>query len=286
MQNKIDYKNIKKIGIAARPNSNLDKEILTLKEILEKKGVELLLYKESSKTVNLLKYDLDKLFELSDFVISLGGDGTLISLCRKACEHNKAVLGIHAGHLGFLTDFKVDEAEVFFEAFFRGEFRVENPFLLSIILEANDGQITQKFAFNDVVISKDRKTSMAHIEVFRKAKKFNEYFGDGLIVATPAGSTAYNLSANGPIVYTLAQAFILTPVCSHSLTQRPIVLPKGFELEIGAKDCIFSIDGQENYKMNDFKSVKVGLSDRSVALIHPKNRDYFQILKEKLNWGN
>lgn len=114
MQNKIDYKNIKKIGLAARPNSNLDKEILILKEILEKKGVELLLYKESSEIVKLPKYDLDTLFELSDFVISLGGDGTLISLCRKACEYNKAVLGIHAGHLGFLTDFKVDEAEVFF----------------------------------------------------------------------------------------------------------------------------------------------------------------------------
>ncbi len=137
-----------------------------------------------------------------------------------------------------------------------------------------------------MVISKNNQASMAHIEVFRKEKKFNEYFGDGLIVATPAGSTAYNLSANGPIVYTLAQAFILTPVCSHSLTQRPIVLPKGFEIEIMAKDCMLCIDGQENYKMNDFKSIKVGLSDKNVALIHPKNRDYFQILKEKLHWGN
>ncbi|ECP1103707.1 NAD(+) kinase, partial [Campylobacter jejuni] len=221
-----------------------------------------------------------------DFVISLGGDGTLISLCRKACEYDKAVLGIHAGHLGFLTDFKVDEAENFFQAFFQGEFRIEKPYLLSIFLEDRQGKILEKLAFNDVVISKNNQASMAHIEVFRKEKKFNEYFGDGLIVATPAGSTAYNLSANGPIVYTLAQAFILTPVCSHSLTQRPIVLPKGFEIEIMAKDCMLCIDGQENYKMNDFKSIKVGLSDKNVALIHPKNRDYFQILKEKLHWGN
>lgn len=116
MQNKIDYKNIKKIGLAARPNSNLDKEILILKEILEKRCGAFALY-ESSEIVKLPKYDLDTLFELSDFVISLGGDGTLISLCRKACEYNKAVLGIHAGHLGFLTDFKVDEAEVFLKLF-------------------------------------------------------------------------------------------------------------------------------------------------------------------------
>ncbi|BEK05207.1 TPA_asm: NAD(+) kinase [Campylobacter jejuni] len=286
MQNKIDHKNIKTIGLVARPNVSLDKEILKLQSILSIYKVELVLFKESSEILDLPKYGLDDLFKISDFVISLGGDGTLISLCRKACEYDKAVLGIHAGHLGFLTDFKVDEAENFFQAFFQGEFRIEKPYLLSVFLEDKQGKILEKLAFNDVVISKNNQASMAHIEVFRKEKKFNEYFGDGLIVATPAGSTAYNLSANGPIVYTLAQAFILTPVCSHSLTQRPIVLPKGFEIEIMAKDCILCIDGQENYKMNDFKSIKVGLSDKNVALIHPKNRDYFQILKEKLHWGN
>ncbi|EFC33099.1 ATP-NAD kinase, putative [Campylobacter jejuni subsp. jejuni 414] len=285
MQNKIDYKNVKKIGLVTRPNVSLDKEILKLQSILFIYKVELVLFKESSKILDLPKYELDDLFKISDFVISLGGDGTLISLCRKACEYDKAVLGIHAGHLGFLTDFKVDEAENFFQAFFQGEFRIEKPYLLSVFLEDKQGKILEKLAFNDVVISKDNKVSMAHIEVFRKEKKFNEYFGDGLIVATPAGSTAYNLSANGPIVYTLAQAFILTPVCSHSLTQRPIVLPKGFEIEIMAKDCMLCIDGQENYKMNDFKSIKVGLSDKNVALIHPKNRDYFQILKEKIALG-
>ncbi|EAL4552658.1 NAD(+) kinase, partial [Campylobacter jejuni] len=252
MQNKIDHKNIKTIGLVTRPNVSLDKEILKLQSILSIYKVELVLFKESSEILDLPKYGLDDLFKISDFVISLGGDGTLISLCRKACEYDKAVLGIHAGHLGFLTDFKVDEAENFFQAFFQGEFRIEKPYLLSVFLEDKQGKILEKLAFNDVVISKNNQASMAHIEVFRKEKKFNEYFGDGLIVATPAGSTAYNLSANGPIVYTLAQAFILTPVCSHSLTQRPIVLPKGFEIEIMAKDCILCIDGQENYKMNDF----------------------------------
>ncbi|AXP08758.1 NAD(+) kinase [Campylobacter hepaticus] len=286
MQNKIDYKNIKKIGLVARPNSSFDKEILKLQTILRVYDIELVLFKKSSKILNLLQYELDDLFKICDLIISLGGDGTLISLCCKACEHDKPLLGIHAGRLGFLTNFKMDEAENFFKAFFQGEFRVEKPYLLSLSLENKQGKNLEKLAFNDIVIGKNNKASMAHIEVFRKAKKFNEYFGDGLIVATPAGSTAYNLSANGPIVYTLAQAFILTPVCSHSLTQRPIVLPKGFEIEIMAKDCILCVDGQENYQMNDFKSVKVGLSDKNVSLIHPKNRDYFQILKEKLHWGN
>ena len=127
---------------------------------------------------------------------------------------------------------------------------------------------------------------MTHIKVLRNQSVFNEYSGDGLIIASAAGSTAYNLSAGGPIVYTLAEVFVLTPICSHSLTQRSVVLPRGFELEIYTKDCLINIDGQESFKSNDFKSIKIKLSDKSVALIHPQNRDYFQILKEKLNWGN
>lgn len=286
MQNKLNYKKIRKIGLVTRPDSNLDKEILILKEILDTKNVELLLFKETSKVLEIAKFELDKLFKESDFIISLGGDGTLISLCRKACEYQKAILGINAGNLGFLTDFKVDEARAFFDEFFEGNFRVEKPFMLDIFLEDKKGKLLYKNAFNDVVFFRDPMKAMAHIEVYRNGKVFNQYFGDGLIVATPAGSTAYNLSANGPIIYTLAEVFVLTPVCSHSLTQRPIVLPKGFELEFGAKGCVLCIDGQENYKVDDFKSIKLGLSDKSVALIRPKNRDYFQILKEKLNWGN
>ena len=237
-------------------------------------------------SLNFQGFELDELFTKCDFIISLGGDGTLISLCRKASEYDKALLGIHAGRLGFLTDFTIDEAEAFFDEFFAGKFRVEEPFLLDIILESKQGQVFEKTAFNDVVFSRTQKHSMAHIEVLRNGKTFNEYYGDGLIVASAAGSTAYNLSANGPIIYTLAEVFLLTPVCSHSLTQRPIVLPKGFELEVRAKECSFFIDGQECLDTRDFASIRLRLSDKKVRLIHPKNRDYFQILKEKLRWGN
>ncbi|QBL11334.1 NAD(+) kinase [Campylobacter helveticus] len=286
MQNKFNYKNVKKIGLVSRPNSNLDTEILGLEKILKQKGVELLLFKESSKNLNLPKFELNELFRRSDFVISLGGDGTLISLCRKAYEYEKAILGIYAGKLGFLTTLSLQESANFFEEFFEGNFRLEMPFMLELMLETKEGEILRKNAFNDVVFFRKQMSSMVSIEVFRKGKIFNQYFGDGLIIATPAGSTAYNLSANGPIVYTLAEVFILTPVCSHSLTQRPIVLPRGFELEVRAKDCILCVDGQEHYEVDAFKSIEVGLSDKGVGLIHPKNRDYFQILKEKLNWGN
>ncbi len=384
MKKLIDYKNICKIGLVARLNTDLGNDILTLKRIFDERGIELLLEKncverlnssgisanssyeslnssdinanskcesvnlktqnadsnsqslnssinskyqsqnssqstknlgdknskaqnsanakENSNTkalnlntktqnsspnpLNLQGFELDELFTKCDFIISLGGDGTLISLCRKASEYGKALLGIHAGRLGFLTDFTAEQARGFFDEFFAGKFRVEEPFLLDIILESKQGQVFEKTAFNDVVFSRTQKHSMAHIKVLRNGKAFNEYYGDGLIVATAAGSTAYNLSANGPIIYTLAEVFLLTPVCSHSLTQRPIVLPKGFELEVLANDCSFFIDGQERLETRDFKSIRLRLSDKKVRLIHPQNRDYFQILKEKLRWGN
>lgn len=286
MKKELAYKNITKIGLVARLNTDLSADILTLKSIFDERNISLLLDKHSAKSLNLQGFELDELFKQSDFIIALGGDGTVISLCRKASEYEKAILGIHAGRLGFLTDFTAREARGFFDEFFSGKFRLEEPFLLDIVLETKQGQSLIKTAFNDVVFTRTAKHSMAHIEVFRKGKIFNEYYGDGLIVATPAGSTAYNLSANGPIIYTLAEVFLLTPVCSHSLTQRPIVLPKGFELEVRANECSFFIDGQECLETKDFKSIKIRLSDKKVSLLHPRNRDYFQILKEKLRWGN
>lgn len=287
MKNVFDYKHISKIGLVARLNTDLSKDILELKHIFDERGIALLLEKKCAKSLNLQGFELDELLKESDFIIALGGDGTVISLCRKASEYQKAILGIHAGRLGFLTDFTIKEARHFFDEFFTGKFRIEEPFLLDIILENTPkGQKIIKTAFNDVVFSRTAKNSMAHIEVLRKGKIFNEYYGDGLIVATPAGSTAYNLSANGPIIYTLAEAFLLTPVCSHSLTQRPIILPKGFELEVRAKECSFFIDGQEQLETKDYKSITLRLSDKKVSLLHPKDRDYFQILREKLRWGN
>lgn len=278
----IDYKNIKKVGLVSRPNTDLSKEISHIKYLLDKRDIELLL----AKTKLGDDKELDGLFTQSDLIISLGGDGTLISLCRKACEYDKAILGVNAGNLGFLTDCSVAELEDFFDEFFAGNFRVDRPYLLDIFLEDKNGKKIVKNAFNDIVFTSSFHQSMAHIEVLRNDKIFNEYYGDGLIISSPAGSTAYNLSANGPIIYTLAEVFVLTPICSHSLTQRPIVLPRGFEIFLRARDCVFCIDGQEHYNANDYDKISINLSKKTVSIIHPKKRDYFQILKEKLNWGH
>ena len=281
MQNFINYKNIKKIGLVVRANSNLEDEISSIKDVLNFNNIKICVFYLDDKN----HFKLDEIFQESDFVISLGGDGTLISLCVKAHKYNKPILGINAGRLGFLTDFKAKDSKRFFDDFFKGKFKIEEPFLLDIFLEDKNGKIINEIAFNDVIFHKNEFASMADIKVYENGEIFNEYYGDGLIISTPAGSTAYNISANGPIIYALAEVFVLTPVCSHSLTQRSIVLPKGFDIELGAKDCIFCIDGQKKFKVNDFKSVKITLSDKKVSLIRPFNRNYFQVLKEKLHWG-
>lgn len=285
MKNDLDYKNIQKIGLVCRSDSNLDREILFLKNLFEAKNIELLLFKAYEKDLNLRLCELNEIFKTCDFVISLGGDGTLISLCRKSFEFNKAILGINAGNLGFLTNCKIEESKQFFSEFFEGNFQIKEPYLLEITLTKHDNEVLKLFAFNDAILRR-ANSSMTHIKVFEEGQVFNEYNGDGLIIATAAGSTAYNLSANGPILYALSEVFVLTPICSHSLTQRPIILPRGFELEVEAKECMLYIDGQESFELKDYKKVCIGLSDKTAKLIYSEGRDYFQVLKEKLNWGN
>jgi NAD+ kinase len=129
---------------------------------------------------------------------------------------------------------------------------------------------------------------MVNIDAHIDGKKFNSYYGDGLVISTPIGSTAYNLSAGGPVVFPLTEAFIVTPISPHSLTQRPLVLPTNFELELSTPDkegAMVIIDGQDIYEINQNETLKIQISSSKAKLIRTKNRDYFKVLNQKLNWG-
>ena len=140
------------------------------------------------------------------------------------------------------------------------------------------------YAFNDIVVTKDIISSMIEINVDTNESHLNRYYGDGLIISTPTGSTAYNLSAGGPVVYPLTESFILTPICPHSLTQRPLVLPSHFEISIKVNNfnSKLVIDGQEIF---DMKKIKIRKAKNPAKLIHRIERNYFDVLREKLNWG-
>ena len=271
-----------KAGFVLKPKNtiNLKSVFLKIKKIFEKKGIEVLLDSVSAKAIGLLGVEFDEMCKESDFLVALGGDGTLISLARRAYRYDKPVLGINAGNLGFLTDINPENIEEFLDDFLKENYRIDKRMVIEI-------EYGNKFlyAFNDVVISKDIISSMIHIKVDTNESFLNTYHGDGLIISTPTGSTAYNLSAGGPVVYPLTESFILTPICPHSLTQRPLILPSNFELELEVKEktAKLIIDGQEIYNIKD--KIKIKKAKKPAKLIHRIERNYFKVLREKLNWG-
>ena len=289
------FPTIRTVGLTLRPNStNLAPHVKTLQKALSKHGAEILLDRRGAKTLNV-SGGLDKktFFEKSDILISLGGDGTLLSLARRSYKYNKPILGINAGNLGFLTDVALDEIDSFIDKIFKNEYRIDHRIILEIELTSETGN-KNIIAFNDVVLSRPSMEGMVNIDAYVTTKHsgicqkhLNTYRGDGLIIATPTGSTAYSLSAGGPIVFPLTEAIILTPICPHSLTERPVVLPVDFEVEFKSEDAVtIVIDGQDTYYLNLFDSVKIKIAKKAVRMIHRLERNYFDVLKQKLNWGS
>ena len=281
------------VGLVVRPNSpELKPYYLRLKEKLESLGIELLVSKRSAGYLECEGIDEDELFNKVDILVSIGGDGTLISLARRAYKYNKPILGINAGRLGFLTDIKLEEIESFVERIVSKEYRIDKRMFLEVELEGEKSK--SLVAFNDVVLIRPSVEGMADIDAYASSKisnmedkHINNYYGDGLIVSTPTGSTAYNLSAGGPIVFPFTEALILTPICPHSLTQKPIVLPADFEVSFKSNSrVVVVIDGQDKFDFSDYNRVRVKISKDSINMIHRLERNYFDVIKQKLDWGS
>lgn len=275
------FKN-KKIGIFIRPNSdNLQEVYEKVKNSFLEKDIEVICEKESAKLVGEKGLDFDTLCKQSDVLISIGGDGTLISLTRESLKYQKPILGISAGRLGFLTDVKPEECENFVDKMISGEIRLDKRTTLEATYKGE-----KFYAVNDIVISKTMIKSMITIDVSTNDEKIDSYFGDGVIFSTPTGSTAYNLSANGPILYPFLNAFVITPVCSHSLNARPLVMPKEFEVICKVNENgIVILDGQNDIYLDAGESIKIKISSIQANIIHRLEKNYFNILNNKLNWG-
>jgi NAD+ kinase len=277
--------NIKSAGIILRPSSPELKDIyLKIRELFEKADIEIFLEDNSANMISLKGISLDELCSKVDFLISVGGDGTLLSVVRKSFKYDKPVLGINLGTLGFLTDISMEQLPSFIKDLKNSIYKVDNRMMVEGSINLN------KFvAFNDIVISRKSISSMIKISAKIDGKHFNSYHGDGVIVSTPTGSTAYNLSVGGPIVHPLTDAFIVTPVAPHSLTQRPLVMPADFEIEfkiIDNQGAVVIVDGQDIYEVEQNQSIKVKIASKRAKMIHRVQRNYFEVLNEKLRWGN
>jgi NAD+ kinase len=280
---------IKTAGFILKPN---DSEIKTLyKQIkgqFEAKGISVILAERSADMISLDGVAFDKMCKEADFLVSLGGDGTLLSLVRRSHGYNKPVVGINAGNLGFLADVTIDDVELFLDQLISGDYRIDERMMIEGFIQRKDGKKEPFFAFNDVVITRPVVSKMATIYASIDGERFNTYKGDGLIIATPTGSTAYNLASGGPVMYPLTQALIMTPIMAHSLTQRPLVVPADFTIELSSPEerIIAVIDGQDDYEMTSEDVLVIMGAKRGARLLHRKDRNYFSVLRDKLSWGD
>lgn len=276
-------KNLKYIGIVAKN----PKKCLKFVKYFKSLGYEILFLE---KTINKFE-NLNKIDEEKTLILSIGGDGTLISTCREVAKNgfkNLNVLGVYDGTLGFLTDVKIDKLNEFFADFLKGKYEIKKPLMLEISLKNSENEI-KLIAFNDLVLSRSAVLSMSKVDAYLDDEYFNTYYGDGVIVSSPVGSTAYNMSANGPIIYPMSKVFCITPICAHSLTQRPLVLPAEYKLKFknaGNSKVSIIIDGQNAFDMSKFDEVVVRLGDTHANLIRHLNANYFEVLKNKLHWGH
>ncbi len=276
---------IKTAGVILRPSSpELKNTFYEIKKLFEDSNIEILLENNSAAMIGLEGYSLEELCNKVDFLISVGGDGTLLSVVRKSFKYDKPVLGINLGTLGFLTDISMEQLPEFIKDLKNNIYKIDNRMMVEGSVNLN------KFvAFNDIVISRKSISSMIKIKGKIDGKSFNTYYGDGVIISTPTGSTAYNLSVGGPLVYPLTEAFIITPIAPHSLTQRPLVMPAYFEIEFKIMDnqgAVVIVDGQDIYEIEQNQSIKINIANKKAKMLHRIQRNYFEVLNEKLRWGN
>jgi len=278
---------IKKVGVLLRPSTpELKSTFFKIEKIFAKYNIEVYIDSISGGMIDVMGMEFERLCKQCDILVTLGGDGTLIAAVRRSFDYDIPVLGVYAGNLGFLADVSVDELEEFVENMLNKHCRIDERSVLEATIVQN-GETISIHAFNDIVLTRPSISNMISIETLVDNKAFNTYYGDGVIVATPTGSTAYNISAGGPVLFPLANVFTLTPICPHSLTQRPVVLPGEFSIEMKtpSNPALMIVDGQDMHELDIGESVHIRLAKKTAKLIHREEFNYFDVLKEKLGWG-
>jgi len=255
------------------------KETGKIKSWLKKRGCKAVVLPSSIKNIRGL-----------DFAVCLGGDGTMLKASTFLAPAGIPVLGVNLGSLGFLAETNPEESCAFIDRILDGDFQVEERSMLSVKLNQG-GKTLFHTALNDCMIHSGNNGRVITVSVTVNGDFLADYIGDGLIIATPTGSTAYSLAASGPIVHPHLSIFLLTPICPHTLTQRPMIISSGHTLGIAADSStarekpVLSIDGQTSYWLNSSDRITVSLSEHPLKLIVNPKRKYLDVLRAKLSWG-
>ena len=224
-----------------------------------------------------------------ELILVLGGDGTMIATARMLGESAVPVIGVNYGSLGYLAEFRIEELFTALESIISGDYKLEARVMLAVELHRGDELVTNNRVLNDVVMNKSALARIIQIETRLNGQFVNSFRADGLIVSTPTGSTAYNLSAGGPIIFPTMNAVVITPICPFTLSNRPIVVPDDSVIEVRLmtekEDVALTLDGQVGFPIQAGDRVVIRKSKTAFNLVQPKNRNYFDLLRDKLRWG-
>src|SRR6476469_7419531 len=231
----------------------------------------------------------ENIAENVDLLLVLGGDGTMIATARMIGDQEVPVLGVNYGGLGYLAEFRIEELYTALESILAGNYRLDHRVMLAVELRrANEPPKTSR-VLNDVVINKSALARIIEIEAYLTDQFVNLFRADGLIVATPTGSTAYNLSAGGPIIFPSMNAMVITPICPFTLSNRPIVVPDDSMIEVRLvtekEEVALTLDGQVGFPLQPGDRALIRKSKTAFNLVQPPNRNYFEVLRNKLKWG-
>ncbi|MDI7260348.1 MAG: NAD(+)/NADH kinase [Thermodesulfobacteriota bacterium] len=288
---------MKRIGIIAKQNKP---EALTLTghlvEWLRSKKIEVYIEEGMGKSLSptlsgphLNSIKREEIPSRAEMIIVLGGDGTLLSVARLVGRNEVPILGVNLGGLGFLTEITLEELYRVLERVIEGDFVINERVVLNAAVIRRGEKLAEFTVLNDAVINKGALARIIDIETTINGEYLTTFKSDGLIISTPTGSTAYNLSAGGPIVHPSLHCIILTPICPHTLTNRPIVIPDDMEvraiLKSKQQEVHLTLDGQQGFILECEDVVEVRKSEGKILLIKSPYRHYFEVLKEKLKWG-
>ena len=282
---------VKTVGIFSKPHSpQAVKLVPELLAWLERRGVEARLDHETAAYANRQPgLDRAEVPQGCNLAVILGGDGTLLSAARAVGSRAIPLLAVNLGGLGFLTSISIQEIFPELELALAGDQKVTRRKMLHVCLKRENAATAEYQALNDVVIAKSTIARIVDLEAWAGDSFICEYKADGLIISTPTGSTAYSLSAGGPIVYPTVNAICLTPICPHTLTNRPLIVPSEMPIRIVNRardeDAYLTVDGQVGGPLQGGDRIECHTSDFDVLLIRPRDKTFFDVLRQKLKWG-
>jgi NAD+ kinase len=280
------------MGVISRPRrSTLSALVPPLIRWLESRGLRVIYDEETASALPIPGevQTREHLAQHSDILLVLGGDGTLLAAARVAAPRGIPILPVNMGSLGFLTSFTVEELYPALEETLAGRSSMSERVMLQVELLRGSTVLDLQHVLNDAVVNKSTLARMIELELFIDDDFVCRYRADGLVVATPTGSTAYSLSAGGPIVHPSVESFVITPICPHTLTDRPVVVRDSSTIEVklaeNSESVFLTLDGQKGIPMQSEDRIRITRSPQCLKLIQPPQKSYFEILRSKLKWG-